>query len=256
MPPTSSDPTAHTWMKTTEHPVDHPIIGVLGGMGPEATVDLMRRVIAATPARDDQDHIHMIVDNNPKVPSRIAALIHGTGQDPAPAIMAMARGLEHSGANILAMPCNTAHVYLDNIRQVTSIPILDMVGLTAQRVGAMTPRPKRIGILASTAVNQSGLYEGALASHLMTMVIPEQQEQLMDIIMAVKRGDNDSTTSDLFGTIVGELRTSGVDVLLVACTELSVMAGDLNTNIPVIDALDVLTEAIVAFARPVAEPVT
>ena len=83
-----------------------------------------------------------------------------------------------------------------------------------------------------------------------------RKEQLMDIIMAVKRGDNDSTTSDLFGTIVGELRTSGVDVLLVACTELSVMAGDLNTNIPVIDALDVLTEAIVAFARPVAEPVT
>ena len=73
----------------------------------------------------------------------------------------------------------------------------------------------------------------------------------MDIIMAVKRGDNDSATSDLFLTIVSELQESGVDVLLVACTELSVMARGLNTNIPVIDAMDVLAEAIVAFARPV-----
>src|SRR5579872_2815690 len=91
----------------------HPIIGILGGMGPEATVDLMRRVIAATPARSDADHIHMIVDNNPKVPSRIAAIIETTGPDPAPELIRMAQSLERAGADALAMPCNTAHAYAD-----------------------------------------------------------------------------------------------------------------------------------------------
>src|ERR1700723_4357749 len=90
----------------------HRIVGIIGGMGPEATVDLMRRVIAATPARDDADHIHLLVDNNPKVPSRIAALIDGTGCDPAPALCEMAKGLEAQGADFLVIPCNTAHYYL------------------------------------------------------------------------------------------------------------------------------------------------
>lgn len=93
-----------------------PVVGVLGGMGPEATVELMQRVIRATPARDDADHVRMIVDNNPKVPSRIAALIERRGDDPAPVIADMARGLEAAGADFLVIACNTAHHYLPTIR--------------------------------------------------------------------------------------------------------------------------------------------
>ena len=100
-----------------------PVIGVIGGMGPEATVDLMRRVIAATPAADDIDHVRMIVDNNPKVPSRLKALLDGTGDGPGPVLAGMARGLQSAGADVLVIPCNTAHFYLAPIRAAVSIPV-------------------------------------------------------------------------------------------------------------------------------------
>jgi len=94
-------------------------------MGPEATVDLMLRVIKATPATDDQDHIHMLVDNNPKVPSRIKARLHGSGESPAPVLVSMARRLADWGADFLAIPCNTVHHYLREVQKAVDIPVLD-----------------------------------------------------------------------------------------------------------------------------------
>jgi len=80
------------------------VVGIIGGMGPEATVDFMRRVIAKTPAQDDNDHLRMLVDNNPKIPSRIAALIEGTGEDPSPVLCEMAKGLQAQGAEVFSLP--------------------------------------------------------------------------------------------------------------------------------------------------------
>ena len=117
--------------------VRQPVIGVIGGMGPDATVDLMRRVIEATPADDDADHIRMIVDNNPKIPSRMKALIDGTGEDPAPVLAAMARGFETAGADVLVIPCNTAHHYLPAIRAAVRVPVVDMIALSVPRLTAM-----------------------------------------------------------------------------------------------------------------------
>ena len=87
------------------------IVGIIGGMGPEATIDLMARIIELTPATEDSDHIHMLVDNNPKVPSRIDAIVNRAPIDPTPTLVAMAQGLERQGADYLVMPCNTAHAY-------------------------------------------------------------------------------------------------------------------------------------------------
>jgi aspartate racemase len=108
----------------------HRVVGIIGGMGPEATVDLMRRVVAKTPAQDDVDHIHLIVESNPKIPSRIAHLVDGKGADPTPELIRIAANLQRAGADALAIPCNTAHAYADSIRRAVSIPLLDMVSLT------------------------------------------------------------------------------------------------------------------------------
>src|SRR5271168_2289958 len=129
----------------------HRAVGIIGGMGPEATLDLMRRVLAKTPARDDQDHIHLIVESNPKIPSRIAHLIEGTGADPTPELIRIALNLQRAGAAALAIPCNTAHAYAHSIRRAVHIPLLDMVGLTVDQI-ALTRRAARVGLLASTAV--------------------------------------------------------------------------------------------------------
>ena len=98
------------------------VVGIIGGMGPAATVDLMQRIIDATPARDDIDHLRVLVDNNPKVPSRIAALLEGGGISPAPCMVDMARGLVTAGAQLLAIPCNTAHHYFEEVAGQVDVP--------------------------------------------------------------------------------------------------------------------------------------
>ncbi len=226
-----------------------PIVGVLGGMGPEATVDLMRRVIAATPAQDDADHVHLLVDQNPKVPSRIKALIEGTGESPAPTLEAMTRRLIGAGADAIAMPCNTAHGYLDAIREAAGgVPVFDMVALTAESIAAMRPKPARVGLLASTAVHITGLYDRALAARGIEAAFPQSQDAVMDAIRAVKRGDVGAGPRAAMRAAAAELAADGADVLLIACTELSALAEAPLPEARMLDAMDVLAEAIVAFA--------
>lgn len=105
-------------------------VGILGGMGPEATVALMARIIDAVPARDDADHVPLIVDQNTQVPSRIARIIEGRGADPAPVLVAMAQRLEAAGAQALCIACNTAHRWADDIRAAVAVPLIDMVALS------------------------------------------------------------------------------------------------------------------------------
>jgi aspartate racemase len=223
----------------------HPVIGVIGGMGPEATVELMRRVIATTPVDDDFGHIHMIVDNNPKVPSRIAALIERTGDDPSPEIVRMAIGLEKAGATVLVMPCNTAHAYATKISSAVTIPFLDMLCLTAARIEQMILLHGRVGVLASTAVKQLELFEAVLTPIKIELVWPEDQGGVMDVIRNVKRGDASPTNRDRFRKIAEGLLDRKVDLLLIACTDLSVLVGSLDHDTPIVDSLDVLTEEIV-----------
>lgn len=229
------------------------IVGILGGMGPEATIDLLRRVVAMTPASDDQDHIRMLVDHNPKVPSRIKALIEKTGESPAPALIGMAQQLERAGASVLALPCNTAHAYAGEIQTSVGIPLLDMIALTADRISRLEPKCRVVGMLASTAVRIVGLYERALGPFGISTVYPKDQDAVMDIIKAVKRGDRGSMQHPALQRAAADLHEQGAGMLLIACTELSVLAGSLaefadctDCRLHVLDALDVLAETIVA----------
>ena len=204
-----------------------PIIGIIGGMGPDATVDLMRRVIVATPAGDDCDHVHLLVDSNPDIPSRIAALIEGTGESPAPEIIGMAKRLEAAGAASLAIALNTAHFYAPD-RSAVSIPLLDMIELTTDAIAQMALTHHRVGLLASTAVLNIGLYEKALSRSGITIISARRQNDLMDIIKAVKRGETGHFTRHAFARIAEEMMEDRVDLILIACTELSLLADSIN----------------------------
>lgn len=224
-------------------------VGVIGGMGPDATVELMRRVIAATPADDDADHIHMIVDNNPKVPSRIKALIDGDGADPGPFIAGMARRLAAAGADFLVIPCNTAHHYHAEVAEAVSIPVLNVITLTATTIAGAPSRPRQVGMLASPAIRIVGLFDAAFRDAGIEWVYPESNHRLLDIIKAVKAGQVTAATHDALNDIADELATAGADCLLIACSELSVIADGLRTALPVFDTLQVLTDEIVARAK-------
>jgi aspartate racemase len=230
------------------YPAPHPVVGVLGGMGPAATIDLMRRVMEATPASDDVDHIHLLVDQNPKVPSRIDALINRTGPSPLAELVRMARSLEASGATMLAIACNTAHGYADDIAASVHIPVLNMISLTAEAI-AQRPGPvRRVGMLASTAVLQLGMYEAAFEASGIETRYPENQLEIMRIIRAVKGEGVSAALAADFNRVARELLADDVDLLVIACTELSLLVDGLDADVPFIDALDVLVSSIVARA--------
>jgi aspartate racemase len=224
-------------------------IGILGGMGPEATVLLMQKVIAAVPARDEADHIPLIVDQNPQVPSRIAHLIEGTGADPAPVLVAMARRLEGAGALALAMPCNTAHHYLDTIRAAVSVPVLDMVAASALAVRALAGEGARVGLLASPAVAKVGLFDRALAAEGLEVIHPAAGADLLAAIRTIKAEGPVAPARGALLRASEALFKDGAEVQLIACTEFSLMADAVAPGVTGIDTLDVLVGEIVAFAR-------
>lgn len=223
-------------------------IGVLGGMGPEATLLLMSRVLARTAADDDSDHIPMIVDNNTQVPSRIAALIEKTGRDPLPVLVDMARSLQHYGADALAMPCNTAHHYAGEIAKSVSIPFLDMVELTAGLVAGRLGRAGTVGMLCSPAVHIVGVFDNAFARHGIETIYPHDEARMLEAIRAIKRSAADGNARKIVHDAAVELAQRGAAVNIVACSEFSLITDSLPAGRDYIDTIDVLADAVVAFA--------
>ncbi len=223
-------------------------VGVIGGMGPQATVDFLARIVAATPAQVEEDHIHVLVDNNPHVPSRLAALLDGTGESPLPTLIAMAKGLEAQGAALLTMPCNTAHYYLPQIAQAVSIPFLDMVTLALARLSALSPKPRRVAVLATPAVRKIGLYAARLAVAGFDPVFPytPEEEKLLRVIRAVKANDTGDAVRADYAAVAKSL---DADAYLIACTELSVLGPPAGLTHPVVDALDALVNETVQQAH-------
>ena len=222
-------------------------VGILGGMGPEATILLMQKIMAAVPARDDADHVPLIVHQNPQVPSRIKALIEGTGEDPGPTLARMARDLQAAGAQALAMPCNTAHHYAPAVAGATPLPFLNMLDLTAASLAAQGAR--RVGMLASPATRLAGVFDAPFAAHGLTPVFLPDDGALLAIIRAVKAGQGIAALGPRLTAEAGALVDQGADHLLVACTELSLMTSALPESVTHTDSLDCLTGAIVDFAK-------
>ena len=222
---------------------------MLGGMGPEATVLFQSRLIAAVPARDDADHVPLLVDMRPQVPSRIAHLIEGTGADPGPVLAAMARRLEAAGAEALAMPCNTAHHYAPAIREAVAVPLLDMVALSAARADELAPPGATVGVLGSPALARAGVFEPALEARGRAALHPSDGATCLAAIRDVKAGRDPAGPRAAIAAAARDLAARAAGAVLIACTEFSIHADAARGPAPVIDTLDVLAEAVIAFAR-------
>ena len=218
-------------------------IGILGGMGPAATIEFFRRLVAATPAAVDQAHLRILIDNNPHVPDRTDA-IFGRGPGPGPALADMARGLAASGADFLTMPCNTGHVFQAAIRNAVSIPFIDMIEETARMIAV-----KRVGLLATTGTVRAELYRMACDQREIELVVPDDddQELVMDMIRRVKAGGPGASVCEHAAAIVGRLVDRGAGAVIAGCTEISLIPGD-GMPIEWIDALDCLVQASMRMA--------
>lgn len=220
------------------------VVGILGGMGPEATILLQQRLLACVAAKDDSDHLPLLIDMNPQVPSRIAHLIEQTGIDPAPTLVAMAQRLQAAGATALAMPCNTAHHYAAQIQASVSIPLLNMVDLSCQTAQHQFGRGASVGILASPAVRLAGVFDAALDRAGLTPVWPSQPDLMLQAIRAIKTSGPTPMARKLLADAAQELADNGAQVLFVACSEFSLIADALPGGVVAIDTVDVLAAAV------------
>lgn len=223
-------------------------VGILGGMGPLATILVMQKVLAAVQAHDDADHIPLIVDQNPQVPSRLKHLIDGTGEDPGPVLAEMARRLVAGGAKALAMPCNTAHHYVPAIRAAVTVPFLDMIALSAAHAATLVGPGGQVGVLASPAVRKVGLFDEALAKHGLTGVYSQDEAAMLGAIRQIKAEGPQPAARQSLLLASNALAANGASVQLIACTEFSLIADSVAPEIRTFDTLDVLVRAIKTFA--------
>ncbi len=227
-----------------------PIVGILGGMGPEATADLFLKILRATPARRDQDHLHIVIDNRSQVPDRTAA-IFGEGNDPRPELVEGINLLTGVGCVLIAVPCNTAHYFHDAMQEAAGdVPVLHMMRETADYIRRLEPPVRRIGLLATTGTVQSRLYHNALESIGMEVIAPDApgQERVMEAIYdpetGIKVGLYDRPRV-LLREEAARLVSHGAQALIAGCTELPLALHQEEVDVPYVDATRVLAESVV-----------
>ncbi|MBI5940011.1 MAG: amino acid racemase [Caulobacterales bacterium] len=217
-------------------------LGVLGGMGPAATLDFLAKLQAATPAGRDQDHLRVLVDINPQVPDR-----NDPGNAPGPVLAAMAVGLRDAGAEVLAIACNTAHAYTDEVRAASGLPLVDMIDIACQ--SARLGGADRVGILATGLALV--LYTDRLKGMGLEPVClsKAKQEWFMSLLYRIKAGDVGEEVQDEIVAVAESLVEAGAQAVIAGCTEVPLVLSQDELDVPLIDAGQVLAERCVAVCR-------
>jgi aspartate racemase len=224
-------------------------IGILGGMGPEATLDCFAKIIKNTPARTDQEHLHIVIDSNPKVPDRTAA-ITGKGESPVPVLVAGCRALQQTGADFIIIPCVSAHFFLEEIRQQIMLPILSIFDVVAEIIMGDHPDIKTVGLMGTTGTISGGMFQKRLGADNIKTIVPaeSQQAKVMAAIYDIKNSQPARTraqiTSDLI-TIAEDLISNGARGIVAGCTEIPLALNQEHLSVPYFDALTLLARAAI-----------
>ncbi len=222
-------------------------LGILGGMGPKATVVLYNRIVDHTCATKDQEHINTIIASDTSIPDRTGAILSGDTTHVIAALTNAARKLDKLESDVIIMPCNTAHAFIDNVREASQAEILDMPELAIESALALCEgiALPRIGIMATDGTLASGVYASRLASRNAQMVIPSEaaQKDVMSLIYDDIKAGLDGDESK-FERICDDF-DGRADAVILACTELSVYKDNHDVPDNYIDAMDSLVEAAI-----------
>lgn len=218
-------------------------VGIIGGMGPEATADLFQKIIVSTNAKHDYEHIHILIDNNTDIPDRTEAILNG-GKSPLPQMLASADRLVCQGADFLAIGCNTAHYFYDDLSSRISVPILNMVEITMKKI--LEERIHTVGILGTFATLKTGLYD-RLSKYGIKIIKPDETDEtlIMNMIYdGIKGGRGDYDTSAV-KRCLDKMVHNGVEKFILACTELPLAFRNYHLEYPVIDPTTELAKAVI-----------
>lgn len=221
-------------------------IGILGGMGPLATCDLYKKIISVTKAERDQDHVRVCIDSNSRIPDRTAAILYN-GTDPVPEMVRSAIKLENMGADVLVMPCNTAHYFYDRLLPFINVPFINMLDSTA--TAAAESGIKKAGLLATSGTIEAGVYQRAFESKGISLEYPDSdgQRAVMGVIYdGIKKGNLEYDLSQFLFAIQALFRC-GCQTVILGCTELPVAFETWELNYPHLDPTLILAMAVVRF---------
>ena len=231
------------------------VIGILGGMGPEATLDCFGKIIKNTPAKTDEEHFRVVMDSNPRIPDRIAAIL-GDGESPVPALIEGCRGLEKAGADFIIIPCVTVHYFLPQIQAESPLPILSIIDAVAEAIQADFPETNTVGLLGTVATVESGLFQKRLTQDKIHTLAPEtaQQAKIVAAIKDIKDTRPSRTQSEITSDLIAAARSlidrkpHGADAIIAGCTEIPLALTQKHLPVPYFDSLAILARAAIRFA--------
>lgn len=224
----------------------HKVVGILGGMGPAATAELFTRIINNTVAEMDQEHVNMIIINDPQIPDRSAYILKN-GTSPIPKLQENLDKLYHAGADVAVIPCMTAHTFINELNKTSHIPIINAIDLVEQYIKRFYPGIKKIGLLATDGSIASNVFQKYITTKI---IVPNQSQQheIMDIIYGkngIKSGYVDGDVTDRIKKVTDKLKEKKVEAVIAGCTELSLVMDEDKLEIPIIDPITILAKKVV-----------
>lgn len=222
-------------------------IGIVGGMGPMATVYLFRKIVENTESPDDQGHIRIFIDNCPQIPDRTQAISRGD-HTPAQMILSCAKGLVRQGADLILMPCNTAHHFYEEVQKDLSVELVNMIDETSKALVQQNIRTA--GLLATTGTVNTNLYQKYCEKRGIRILLPDRegQDAVMDFIYSGVKASNWTYDVKALRRTAEQLLERGASTLILGCTEIPVGFQMFRLDLPGVDTLEVLARAAVVKA--------
>ena len=229
------------------------VIGVIGGMGPAATSDLLSKIIKFTKVKKDQDHIHVIVDNNPKIPDRSQAIFNN-GESPLPALIESGKMLERAQVDFIVIPCNTAHFFYDKLKDHLKIPIVHMIREVAKKIHKEFSGIRKVGLLSTRVTIKAGLYQKELNTFDIEVIKPDEkaQDMITEAIFGedgIKCGCLEGKSKRLIYNAIDNLINNGAELIIGGCTEIPLVVDFKTVSRPFISSNQVLAESAVRMAK-------
>jgi aspartate racemase len=231
--------------------INEKVLGVLGGMGPLASAQFMLRLTLLTPATRDQDHIPTVLWSDPRVPDRTLGKL-ADGADPLPWLLRGIEGLQRAGCGTIAIPCNTAHGWYDEMQKAARVPILHIVDAAAADLRRMDVGSGTMGLMGTQATLAMRLYQDRLGAQGWDCIVPSPQEmeRLVSPAIALVKANRVGDAYAPLADVVRSLAARGASCVVLGCTEipLGIQAGP-APDLPVVDTIDALARAAISWAR-------
>ncbi len=224
-------------------------LGVLGGMGPLAAADFLAKLTAATPAACDQEHIPVVLYGDCTTPDRTASIL-GQGPSPLPQLLAGIGFLNQAGCAVIAIPCNSAHCWYQDLAGASTVPVLHIVEASARKVQRNNPATRRVGVLSTEGTHRMGIYRHWLEG-LGFEVIAPSADDFRDLVspgIADVKGNRLAAAQDKFDVAADRLLARGAEQIILGCTEipLGMQRRCADDPLGVVDSTGALVEAVLA----------